>query len=497
MANEPERPIEKLLRAAAKKRRDECGAPLELHPATRRLLQGEVTRKFARPGGERRSFAEMLVQLWPRFAGGAAIFAVLALAVYVLEPGAGPSSQEALLASNKAMPPADETRQFLSPPSAAVAMTPAAPAPVPEATPQTLAFADKPLPVRPSPAGRLGTEQEALAKDSILAPQEPAARERLAFATAPQVADKKEPAARMLAVSGGAVAQAPAGAMNGGLERRYGLVNGPVPPAGMPPAPAPSAPVASPPVAVKIMAADESTKLAVAKSGQAGSAYKSIAEVASANRKKPASTATDGLLKYAAEARSGAKPGSITQSFARVAPEAKAKAALADKAAPAHPVLAAFQVEQAGSALRIVDGDGSVYSGYVQIATAARRQRSTKAESSAATRAPQALGAVLEERPAASLDSDQLAQPAYFFRVAGTNRSLNKKVVFTGNLMAATNLVLWQPVTNNLQFGGGVGGFQESGPQPGLLPFLHSRISGKVVIGNGKAVEINAIPTSR
>lgn len=127
MANEPERPIEKLLRAAAKQRRDECGAPLALHPATRRLLQGEVAREFAKPGGEGRAFAERLVQLWPRFAGGAAIFAVLALAVYVLVPGAGPSGQESLMTRNKAVPRAAETRQLLSPPSAAVAITPAAP----------------------------------------------------------------------------------------------------------------------------------------------------------------------------------------------------------------------------------------------------------------------------------------------------------------------------------------------------------------------------------
>lgn len=177
-------------------------------------------------------------------------------------------------------------------------------------------------------------------------------------------------------------------------------------------------------------------------------------------------------------------------------PEAKAKAALADNAAPAHPVLAAFQVEQSGPALRIVDGDGSVYSGYVQIAAAVRRQRAMKAESSAATRAPQTLGAAIEEPPAASRDTDQSAQPAYFFRVAGTNRILNKKVVFSGNLMTATNLLLWQPVTNNLIIGGGLGGFEAGIPQPGLPPLLHSRISGKLVIGNGKAVEINAVPAS-
>ena len=76
MANEPERPIEKLLRAAAKKRRDEAGAPFELHPANRRLLQGEVARKFAKP--QRTTLVRRaLGQLWPRLAWGVAILAVL------------------------------------------------------------------------------------------------------------------------------------------------------------------------------------------------------------------------------------------------------------------------------------------------------------------------------------------------------------------------------------------------------------------------------------
>ena len=45
---EPERPIEKLLRDAGKKRRDDAGAPFELHPAARRLLQGEVAQRFGK-----------------------------------------------------------------------------------------------------------------------------------------------------------------------------------------------------------------------------------------------------------------------------------------------------------------------------------------------------------------------------------------------------------------------------------------------------------------
>jgi hypothetical protein len=63
----------------------------------------------------------------------------------------------------------------------------------------------------------------------------------------------------------------------------------------------------------------------------------------------------------------------------------KTKASLADKATPAHPVLASFQVEQTGPKLRIVDGDGSVYSGYLQIAAASRPQRSAKTEAARAS----------------------------------------------------------------------------------------------------------------
>src|ERR1035437_9294033 len=139
MANEPERPIEKLLRAAAKKRRDEAGAPLELHPATRRraaakkrrdeagaplelhpatrrLLQGEVARTFAKPKRESRSFIEALGQLWPRVVGGVAIFALLVLAGYVLLPVPDKGKREALMAKNELMPQARPSKQPLPPP---------------------------------------------------------------------------------------------------------------------------------------------------------------------------------------------------------------------------------------------------------------------------------------------------------------------------------------------------------------------------------------------
>jgi hypothetical protein len=103
---------------------------------------------------------------------------------------------------------------------------------------------------------------------------------------------------------------------------------------------------------------------------------------------------------------------------------------------------------------------------------------------------------VLEEIPAPSLDADLPAPQTYFFRVAGTNRSLHKKVVFTGSLIAATNLPPIQSATNHLNFENDRDGGQAGSAQPALLPLLNARISGKVVVGNGKAVEINALPTS-
>ena len=441
MANEPERPIEKLLRAAAKKRRDEAGAPLELHPATRRLLQGEVARTFTKPKRETRSFAEALGQLWPRLAWGVALFAVLVVAGYMLLPVPSKGKPEAQLAKDEHL-------------------TPTAPA-------------KQPLPPLP------------LSKDSLAAPTDREVKEKLAVAAAPQLADRKKTAEGNIAASGGSLAAAPAG-----------FAGQPTPSANMPTAPASPPPAPMTAAATSVVAADESAKLTGDKADQPFSAYKSLPAVASANRAKSSTSPTDGLLEFAAVPREEATSVGASQRFARAALGLQAKSSLADKATPAHPVLASFQVEQVGPELRIVDGDGSVYSGYVEIAEAARRLRSAKAEESAATRAPRAGEGALEPLPAASLDADQPAQQKYFFRVVGTNRSLQKKVVFSGNLLAASNSPSFQSFTNLLGLGGGFGGGRASSIQTNLLPLLNSHISGKVVVGNGKAIEINAFPAS-
>ena len=180
----------------------------------------------------------------------------------------------------------------------------------------------------------------------------------------------------------------------------------------------------------------------------------------------------------------------------QVASEAKARFGLADRADTLQPVLASFQVEQDGQQLRIVDADGSVYSGSLQLADAARRTRAAKPEAAASAPASRALGVRLEESAASGRDLDQLLSHVYAFRVAGTNRSLNKKIVFTGNLLPSTNLAPSPPAATNFGFAAGTAGTRVGAVQPVRLPLLNSRIAGKVVIGTGNAVEVNALPAN-
>ena len=113
------------------------------------------------------------------------------------------------------------------------------------------------------------------------------------------------------------------------------------------------------------------------------------------------------------------------------------------------PVLASFQVQQNGSELQMVDGDGSVYRGRLlsgdstfQTGAALAGAKPATNESqnlltkSSVSKAPVPAGQFAKKE----VRADQSRMPAaqnYFFRVAGTNRTLKQSVVFTGNFLAA------------------------------------------------------------
>jgi len=74
--------MEEPLRAYARKRREDTGEPPELHPATRRMLQAEVTklRPREKPGGH--GAWSWFFLRWPRVAFAAGVFVVLGVVVW-------------------------------------------------------------------------------------------------------------------------------------------------------------------------------------------------------------------------------------------------------------------------------------------------------------------------------------------------------------------------------------------------------------------------------
>lgn len=91
---EPERKIEKLLRAYARKRRAAADDPLKLHPAMRRQLQDEVSRHALKPEAEEASLSlwQLFRQQWAFLLG----FALMAfLGAMLLLPALGSAKHKA------------------------------------------------------------------------------------------------------------------------------------------------------------------------------------------------------------------------------------------------------------------------------------------------------------------------------------------------------------------------------------------------------------------
>src|SRR6186997_3416051 len=84
MPSEPDNRMDDLLKTYAKKRRDEAGAPLDLHPATRKLLQSEAAK--LRPASIQKPrpwFSSWLVY-WPQLGAVASVLLVLGVGYRVL-----------------------------------------------------------------------------------------------------------------------------------------------------------------------------------------------------------------------------------------------------------------------------------------------------------------------------------------------------------------------------------------------------------------------------
>ena len=533
---EPERPIEKLLRDWAKRRREETKAPPELHPATRRMLQGEVARKFSQTARPSRSFSAWLIAFWPRVAWGLGVFAVLAVAVWLVMPPLGGGSNTTRLANGETTRGYQE--EFKRQPTPQVNEPASAPTDEVQLSRPDVRAENQSLP------GNLSDRK--LASGAGVRPPEPAVTDKDALvfkapAAPPTMTDANRAQNGELTykarASGGPAQSAPS--VSGDTERARDVAQSttsslqPIGPGGagetraMQAPSSPSRPMvstepssASPPVSTDGAQSSRSAAvksrygLASANSRTDSSATVAISPAPSASvetvlagegrnvRATGQSTSAPSGNALAAAAPSAAAPnffyadgaktdtGRQVQRFARIETETKAKALILDTAASSRTFLASFELQQVGNEVRILDHDGSVYTGYVQPAVLRSRvAASAKEEATGGARAYRSVNGA--ETPAPSLEAESATAQNYSFRVSGTNRSLNVPVVFTGSVVTGEALAV-NAVTNAVALRGVLREKNQFAPNP-KTNTTNLRISGHAVLGGREELEIKAV----
>lgn len=381
MADEPNKRMDETLRAYADERRKAPGVPL--HPATRKLLQDEVARIHA-PARPRGGWMNHLRTFWPQLAFGGSLCVILGLAVLSLR-------QPTRSGKNAQSPPAV---QSLSSEGETVAAPPLKLEEAGIATEQPVSLGlqvqatGSEIPV-PAPSPEL---KETIAPtDAIRLSRE----DRAVSAQAPTVASKKD-----LAESNERRAE-PAPAPTEGDVQLFQKQQANVAPL-----------------------ADSS-----ARGGNAALEGASTPSAAAAPALRENYSFSDEKLLRAREFTNlgAARRLNFVQ---QSAPERSG--AFFAKATATLPVLQSFQVEQLGRNMRVLDGDGSVYLGELEILTNAIF---TPASRSAATGRLSADRSAPQPTAAAELQNSAV----FNFTLRGTNQTLRSSVVLTGQYFEQTN----------------------------------------------------------
>lgn len=462
---EPERHIEKLLRAYAKKRSAQAGDAFKLHPVTRRQLHDAVAKQFAEEPE-----AEESVSLWQLFRQQ---WAFLLMFVFVLFFGASlllPALSKAKMKSQKAVAMSQLKQIGAAVELAAADNNGKLPATLDALTNGLVSRETLTDPVSGQPfvyvAG--GKVFDELSSNSVLAYSP---------------ADKK---GRAVLLADGSVRAMTAGQFE--QLNRHGLVQ-PVAPLEFaarrraiaePGELADNRPVptTAPVIAGETLAASGSVSGA-ARGGAAGKINYGLG-VTGAAAGKPAAPGTapasngynlalaqDGRL-FKADDQAAAFQFNLDTNAQRFVQTAVGSA-------QTPPVLAAFEIRQDGNAIAVVDRDGSVYRGFFEPESPAAQTLMPPAE----------VLSVAKTKDSDAAKNESAAEPAVFFRVTGENRSLKQNVVFAGSVVPLTNTQPSQ--TENKAKAGG-----EQPAAPAL--FLNSRITGTATVAGTNSIEINAVP---
>ena len=172
-------------------------------------------------------------------------------------------------------------------------------------------------------------------------------------------------------------------------------------------------------------------------------------------------------------------------------------------------MLANFRVEQTGRQLRVVDGDGSTYLGETDAAPAVwagRADANTEGGNASAVYAVASGGGKQEQvvqlfqsdgklnlLPAEAKSIAEQPMQNNFYRVTGTNRTLNQAVVFTWSFVELTNAPVFAQSGN---IGGERNKDAKKLPAQFPAPLQNSFINGRAQFETGKEIEINAVPVT-
>jgi hypothetical protein len=444
---EPERRIEKLLRAFAKKRREQAGDPMQLHPAMRQQLQKEIARRSETTGGGG-WFSSFILGLRPRLVF-AVCFTALAIGGWILFANLNRPKPASFASANY---PREELAQATKTAPPAAAPPPSTMAPPPVAADKDV-FQNKP----PSVSGTraLKQAQPMIAGENRAATLLPEEKSRLADVVTNGIAQFDASTGVSVTSAAPSNNETFAFKSNNGFGGSAGAAG-----------------------ALSKNSAGQSVPQSAAPTGATfaanADAEKNLKTQAAPAAQPPASVA---FFEQRKSEVAAAEPP-VSRLFLNRLDTPVTRQRLTDSLAVPAPVLASFRVEQNGNAMRIIDADGSVYTGAVQVA---------QPESSARAVPPKNVASAA---PMAKIAGRPQAVQNYSFQVAGTNRHLQQNVVFSGNVIPLTNAQL---ATDGAAIGGTAAA--RRAPQlPAELLLSNSRISGKAVIGNQKEIEVNATP---
>jgi hypothetical protein len=417
MPEMPDKNLEQLLRDYAQQRREAAGTP-SMHPATRRVLQAEVKQQFGAGAAPGRASRPVLASFWPRWAFALGLAVVLVIGAILALPPANHHND--LLTLAKVEAPRDVA---VADPAGPERYEPL-PATAPPTAPSTPVTALKTLSAEgsariaavrsasavndPDSSRRADPRTESQSPDNLKAASHPPAK----------MASKEEVSRSLAKADANDSVNSPT-RLN---ERAFTAGKG---------------------------------GLESAQTGDTSAAIGQTVQTFTFNAGAASEQSNVGNLAASANAQTLTQAETPGQRYRSTA------VAEMRQAGPALQVLDEFVVRQNGGALTIVDRDGSAYHGFARVADA--NPASAARESSGAIQlAPNANsggrgGQLFNQRApndsnysqladrTQSLRFQQVAGPIsapvqnitanLFFHVEGTNRSLNQRVVFTGNLI--------------------------------------------------------------